>query len=70
MSRTRVTLAAAVLATGAFAVPAALAHPPECDKVAAGALAEGHELADLTGVDEIGNTVHLAEETYCATPLP
>lgn len=63
MSRTRTVLAAAVLATGALAVPAALAHEPLCDKPGADLLAEGHDLLPVGG-----EGVHLVEETYCSLP--
>jgi hypothetical protein len=70
VTRTRTALAAAVLATGLLAVPAALADEPVCDKPVGLALHEAHEAAEAVVGEDLADAVHDAEEQYCASPLP
>lgn len=68
MSRTRATLAAAVLATTALAVPAALAGGHACTKPGAQQLHDVHEAGELVPVAGavVSEVAHEAEEAYCA----
>lgn len=68
MSRTRVTLAAAVLATGAFAVPAALAGP-HCTSPVAGAIHTAEDAVKPVSPD-VARVLHDVEGRYCQAGLP
>jgi hypothetical protein len=67
MSRTRITLAAAVLATTALGVPAALAAPA-CAKPGAQQLHDVHDAGEAVPVAGVvvSGAAHEVEETYCA----
>lgn len=67
MSRTRITLAAALLATGAFSVPAALASTADCTKPGAQQLHDVHEAGEAVPVAGrvVSAAAHEAEEAYC-----
>lgn len=67
MSRTRITLTAAVLATTALSVPAALAGGEACTKPGAAAFHEVHEAGEAVPVAGVvvSNAAHESEELYC-----
>jgi hypothetical protein len=68
MSRTRITIAAVVLATTAVGVPAALAGSPACSKPGAQQLHDVHEAGESVPVagGGVSGIVHEVEQTYCA----
>lgn len=66
MSRTRITLAATLLAATAVGAPAALAGPA-CSKPGAAQIHAVHEASEdvpLVG-EPVGDRAHQAEERYC-----
>lgn len=66
MSRTRTTLAAAVLLTTALGAPAALAEPA-CSKPGADAVHAVHEAGEALPVagGTVSDSAHQAEQRYC-----
>lgn len=68
MSRTRTTLAAALLVTTAVGVPSALAGGHACSKPGAAAVHNVHEASEALPVaGSVASAVaHEVEKTYCA----
>lgn len=68
MSRTRITLAAALLVTTAVGVPSALAGGHACSKPGAAVIHDVHETSEALPVAGrvASYAAHEVEETYCS----